>query len=98
MNTLSTLVGSNYEISFIKYGINYKVIVQASPEYRALPGGYLETLCENDRDEMVPYSAFMKLEKKYMDYQRLLDTICTLPEGASAGWKWYSWYSHSSSC
>jgi HAE1 family hydrophobic/amphiphilic exporter-1 len=25
---------------------------------------------------MVPYSAFMKLEK--MDYQRLLDTICTL--------------------
>jgi hypothetical protein len=23
------------EISFIKYGINYKVIVQASPEYRA---------------------------------------------------------------
>jgi HAE1 family hydrophobic/amphiphilic exporter-1 len=36
MNTLSTLVGSNYS-SFIKYGINYKVIVQASPEYRALP-------------------------------------------------------------
>jgi HAE1 family hydrophobic/amphiphilic exporter-1 len=36
MNTLSTLVGSNYEISFIKYGINYKV-VQAAPEYRALP-------------------------------------------------------------
>jgi HAE1 family hydrophobic/amphiphilic exporter-1 len=35
MNTLSTLVGSNYEISFIKY-VNYKVIVQASPEYRAL--------------------------------------------------------------
>jgi HAE1 family hydrophobic/amphiphilic exporter-1 len=34
MNTLSTLVGST-EISFIKYGINY-VIVQASPEYRAL--------------------------------------------------------------
>lgn len=28
MNTLSTLVGSNYEISFIKYGINYKVIVR----------------------------------------------------------------------
>ena len=27
MSTLSTLVGSNYEISFIKYGFNYKVIV-----------------------------------------------------------------------
>jgi hypothetical protein len=44
MNTLSTLVGSNYEISFIKYGINYKVIVQASVP--CIARGYLETLCE----------------------------------------------------
>jgi hypothetical protein len=50
-----------------------KVIVQASPEYRA--ERIFETL-KNDRDEMVHYSAFMKLEK-YMD-QRLLDIICTL--------------------
>jgi HAE1 family hydrophobic/amphiphilic exporter-1 len=42
MNTLSTLVGSNYEISFTKYGINYKVIVQAAPEYRALPEDILK--------------------------------------------------------
>jgi HAE1 family hydrophobic/amphiphilic exporter-1 len=75
MNTLSTLVGSNYEISFIKYGINYKVIVQAF-QSTVHCQRIFETLCENDRDEMVPYSAFMKLEK-YMDYQRLLDT-CTL--------------------
>jgi HAE1 family hydrophobic/amphiphilic exporter-1 len=65
MNTLSTLVGSNYEISFIKYGINYKVIVQASPEYRALPEDILKLYVKNNRDEMVPYSAFMKLEKVY---------------------------------
>jgi HAE1 family hydrophobic/amphiphilic exporter-1 len=65
MNTLSTLVGSNYEISFIKYGINYKVIIQASPEYRALPEDILKLYVKNDRDEMVPYSAFMKLEKVY---------------------------------
>jgi HAE1 family hydrophobic/amphiphilic exporter-1 len=45
-------------------------------QYRALPEDILK-LYVNDRDEMVPYSAFMKLEK-YMDYQRLLDTICTL--------------------
>jgi HAE1 family hydrophobic/amphiphilic exporter-1 len=45
MNTLSTLVGSNYEISFIKYGINYKVIVQAFP-VPCIARGYLETLCE----------------------------------------------------
>lgn len=65
MNTLSTLVGSNYEISFIKFGINYKVIVQASPEYRAQPDDILKLYVKNDRDEMVPYSAFMKLEKVY---------------------------------
>jgi HAE1 family hydrophobic/amphiphilic exporter-1 len=65
MNTLSTLVGSNYEISFIKYGINYKVIVQASPEYRALPEDILKLYVKNNRDEMVPYSAFMKLDKVY---------------------------------
>jgi len=65
MNTLSTLVGSNYEISFIKYGFNYKVIVQAAPEYRALPEDILKLYVKNDRDEMVPFSAFMKLEKVY---------------------------------
>ena len=65
MNTLSTLVGSNYEISFIKYGINYKVIVQAAPEYRALPEDILKLYVKNNRDEMVPFSAFMKLEKVY---------------------------------
>ncbi|MBC5863928.1 efflux RND transporter permease subunit [Flavobacterium turcicum] len=65
MNTLSTLVGSNYEISFIKYGFNYKVIVQAAPEYRALPEDILKLYVKNNKDEMVPYSAFMKLEKVY---------------------------------
>lgn len=63
MSTLSTLVGSNYEISFIKYGFNYKVIVQAAPEYRALPEDILKLYVKNNKDEMVPYSAFMKLEK-----------------------------------
>ncbi|WP_426094729.1 efflux RND transporter permease subunit [Flavobacterium sp. DSR2-3-3] len=65
MNTLSTLVGSNYEISFIKYGFNYKVIVQAAPEYRALPEDILKLYVKNSREEMVPFSAFMKLEKVY---------------------------------
>lgn len=65
MNTLSTLVGSNYEISFIKYGRQYKVIVEASPQYRALPGDILKLYVKNNRDEMVPFSAFMKMEKVY---------------------------------
>ena len=65
MNTLSTLVGSNYEISFIQFGRQYKVIVQASAQYRAQPEDILKLYVKNDRDEMVPYSAFMKMEKVY---------------------------------
>jgi HAE1 family hydrophobic/amphiphilic exporter-1 len=65
MNTLSTLVGSNYEISFIKYDRQYKVIVQTSPEYRALPEDILKLYVKNNRDEMVPFSAFMRMEKVY---------------------------------
>jgi len=65
MNTLSTLVGSNYETSFIKFDRQYKVMVQALPQYRALPSDILKLYVKNDRDEMVPFSAFMKLEKVY---------------------------------
>lgn len=65
MNTLSTLVGSNYEISFIKFDRQYKVIVQASPQYRAQPEDILKLYVKNDRDEMVPFSAFMKMDKVY---------------------------------
>ena len=65
MNTLSTLVGSNYETSFIKYDRQYKVMVQALPQYRALPEDILKLYVKNDREEMVPLSAFMKLEKVY---------------------------------
>ncbi len=65
MNTLSTLIGSNYEISFIKFGRQYKVIVAAAPQYRALPEDVLKLYVKNNRDEMVPYSAFMSMEKVY---------------------------------
>lgn len=65
MNTLSTLVGSNYEISFIKFGRPYKVMVQAAPQYRALPEDILKLYVKNNKEEMVPFSAFMKMEKVY---------------------------------
>lgn len=65
MNTLSTLVGSNYETNFIKYDRQYKVIVQAAPEYRALPEDILKLYVKNNRDEMVPFSAFMTMRKVY---------------------------------
>lgn len=65
MNTLSTLVGSNYETSFIKYGRQYKVMLQALPQYRALPEDILKLYVKNDHGDMVPFSAFMKMEKVY---------------------------------
>lgn len=65
MNTLSTLVGSNYETSFIKYDRQYKVMVQALPEYRALPEDILKLYVKNEEGEMVPFSAFMTMEKVY---------------------------------
>ncbi|TDQ79843.1 efflux RND transporter permease subunit [Sphingobacterium yanglingense] len=65
MNTLSTLIGSNYETNFIKFGRQYKVMVQALPEYRALPQDILKLYVKNDKDEMVPFSAFMHMDKVY---------------------------------
>jgi len=59
------LVGSNYETSFIKYDRQYKVMVQALPQYRAQPDDILKLYVKNNRDEMVPYAAFMTLEKVY---------------------------------
>ncbi|MBJ6108444.1 efflux RND transporter permease subunit [Hymenobacter sp. BT523] len=63
MNTLSILVGSTYELGFIKYQRFFKVFVQASPEYRKLPEDILNMWAKNDKGEMVPFSAFMKIVK-----------------------------------
>ena len=65
MSTLSTLVGSNYETNFIKYDRQYKVMVQALPQYRALPEDILKLYVKNDKDEMVPFSAFMTMQKVF---------------------------------
>ncbi|MFV8282127.1 efflux RND transporter permease subunit [Christiangramia marina] len=64
MENLNILIGSTYEQGFIKYGRFFKVYTQAAPEYRALPSDLEELYVKNDEGEMVPYSAFMKLEKK----------------------------------
>ncbi|MBL1223240.1 efflux RND transporter permease subunit [Chryseobacterium sp. L7] len=65
MDNLSTLIGSNYETSFIRFDRPYKVIVQAGPQYRALPTDLLKLYVKNDKDQMVPYSDFMRMEKVY---------------------------------
>lgn len=63
MNTLSIMVGSTYELGFIKYQRFFKVFVQSSPEYRRLPEDILNMWVKNDRGEMVPFSAFMRIKK-----------------------------------
>ncbi len=63
LNNLSTFIGSDYETSFIKYDRPYKVMVQALPSYREQPSDLLKYYVKNDSGEMVPYSAFMKIEK-----------------------------------
>jgi hydrophobic/amphiphilic exporter-1 (mainly G- bacteria), HAE1 family len=63
MNTLSIFVGSTYEQGFIKFQRFFKVFVQAGPEFRKLPTDVLNLYVKNDRDEMVPFSAFMRIKK-----------------------------------
>ncbi|MEI6950491.1 efflux RND transporter permease subunit [Paraflavisolibacter sp. H34] len=65
MDNLSVLIGSSYELGFVRFGTYFKVFVQASPEYRRLPDDLLQLYVKNNRDEMVPYSAFMKIKKTH---------------------------------
>jgi HAE1 family hydrophobic/amphiphilic exporter-1 len=65
MGTLQTLLGSEYATNFIRFGQMYKVMVQASPEYRAKPEDLLSLTVKNDLDEMVPLSAFVTIERVY---------------------------------
>ncbi|AYL95579.1 efflux RND transporter permease subunit [Mucilaginibacter celer] len=65
MSTLQTLMGSFYASNFIRFGQMYKVMVQASPEYRSRPEDVLNLQVKNDKGEMVPFSTFIKMEKVF---------------------------------
>ncbi|RFS19752.1 AcrB/AcrD/AcrF family protein [Chitinophaga silvatica] len=65
MNNLQTLMGSFYASNFIRFGQMYKVMVQADPHYRAKPEDLLKLHVKNDRNEMVSYADFVKLERVY---------------------------------
>lgn len=65
MSSLQTLLGSEYATNFIRFGQMYKVMVQALPQYRALPNDLLKLYVKNNIGEMVPMSAFMTVEKSY---------------------------------
>jgi HAE1 family hydrophobic/amphiphilic exporter-1 len=65
MDALQALVGSYYASNFIRFGQMYKVMVQTSPSFRTKPQDVLKLYVKNDRDEMVPMSSFMTLERTY---------------------------------
>ncbi|SFZ90293.1 hydrophobic/amphiphilic exporter-1, HAE1 family [Flaviramulus basaltis] len=64
MENLNILIGSTYEQGFIRFGRFFKVYTQAGPEYRRLPSDLEKLYVKNEEGEMVPYSAFMSIEKK----------------------------------
>lgn len=65
METLQSYIGSYYASNFIRYGQMYKVMIQASPEYRTSPESLLDMYAKNKDGEMVPYSNFVSLERVY---------------------------------
>ncbi|MDO6437149.1 efflux RND transporter permease subunit [Cyclobacterium sp. 1_MG-2023] len=65
MATLQSFIGSYYSSNFIQFGQMYKVMLQASPEFRTNPESLLKMYTKNNQGEMVPYSNFVNLERIY---------------------------------
>jgi hydrophobic/amphiphilic exporter-1 (mainly G- bacteria), HAE1 family len=65
LGTLQTFLGSEYATNFIRFGQLYRVMVQALPEYRAKPEDIMSLYVKNRDGEMVPVTAFLRIEKVY---------------------------------
>jgi len=65
MSTLQTMLGSFYATNFIRFSQMYKVMVQASPQFRRDPESIMDMYLKNDTGEMVPFSTFIRLERVY---------------------------------
>lgn len=65
MFTLQALFGNYYASNFFRFGQMYKVMLQASPEYRTKPADLEKMYVKNKDGEMVPYSTFMSVERVY---------------------------------
>lgn len=89
MSTLQTLLGSYYASNFIRFGQMYKVMVQASPDYRTKPEDVLKLYVKNDWGEMVPFSSFINIERVYGPEQLTrynMYTSAMINGGAAAGY------------
>lgn len=65
MSSLQALFGSVYATNFIRFGMLYRVMVQALPEYRAQPDDLMKLYIKNESGKPVPFSAFLRAEKVY---------------------------------
>lgn len=63
LESLQSYVGSFYSSNFIRFGQMYKVMLQASPEYRMEPKDIYSLYAKNRNGEMVPYSNFLTMER-----------------------------------
>jgi HAE1 family hydrophobic/amphiphilic exporter-1 len=63
MENLNILIGSTYEQGFTRFNTFFKVYTQSAPEYRRYPSDILNLFVKNNKDEMVPYSAFVTMKK-----------------------------------
>lgn len=63
METLQSYIGSFYSSNFIRFGQMYKVMLQASPEYRMDPDDVYRLFAKNRDGNMVPYSNFLTMER-----------------------------------
>jgi len=64
MDNLDVLVGSTFELAFIRFNYYFRVYTQAAPEFRRFPSDILNYYVRNEDGEMVPYSAFMTMKKQ----------------------------------
>ena len=65
METLQSYIGSFYSSNFVRFGQMYKVMLQASPEYRMNPDDVFRFFAKNAQGQMVPYSNFLTMERVY---------------------------------
>ncbi|MBF2054915.1 MAG: efflux RND transporter permease subunit [Candidatus Sericytochromatia bacterium] len=64
MKNLNILIGSTFEQGFIRFNNFFKVYTQGAPEFRRYPSDILNYYVKNEAGEMVPYAAFMHMEKR----------------------------------
>lgn len=65
MFMLQSTFGSYYSSNFIRFGQMYRVMIQASPEFRVQPNDLEKLYVKNRFGEMVPMSNFIRLERVF---------------------------------